>query len=175
MNSSPVLFREVQRFRQWWMWLVIVIGPLTIWHSTYRRFILGEHYGKRQTPDGLMVALWLLIGIGLPLLFYTARLITEVRTDGIYIRFFPFHLSFLRFAFDSIKFYEARTYSPIRKYGGWGIRYGWNGKAYNVSGNQGVQLELNNGKRILIGTQHPLDFMNALLSLHPATRSSQPA
>ena len=45
MNSSPVLFREVQRFRQWWMWLVIVIGPLTIWHSTYRRFILGEHFG----------------------------------------------------------------------------------------------------------------------------------
>ena len=173
--NSPVLFREVQRFRQWWLWLVIIIGPLTIWHSTYRRFILGEHFGIKPTPDGLMLGLWLLIGIGLPLLFYSARLITEVRTDGIYIRFFPFHSSFLRFAFDSIKLYEARTYSPIREYGGWGIRYGWNGKAYNVSGNQGVQLELNNGKRILIGTQHPLDFMNALLSFYPATRSSQPA
>jgi hypothetical protein len=165
--NSPVLFREVQRFRQWWLWLVIIIGPLTIWYSSYRRLILGEHYGKKQTPDGLVVPLWLLIGIGLPLLFYSARLITEVRTDGIYIRFFPFHLSFLRFAFDSIKACEARTYSPIGEYGGWGIRYSWNGKAYNVSGNQGVQLELNNGKRILIGTQHPLDFMSALRSLQP--------
>jgi Family of unknown function (DUF6141) len=173
--NSPVLFREVQRFRQWWLWLVIIIGPLTIWYSTYRRFILGEHYEKKPTPDGLMVALWLLIGIGLPLLFYSARLITEVRTDGIYIRFFPFHFSFLRFGFDSIKVYEARTYSPIGEYGGWGIRYGWNGKAYNVSGNQGVQLELNNGKRILIGTHHPLDFMSALRSLQPDTRFSQPA
>jgi uncharacterized protein DUF6141 len=167
--NSPVLFREVQRFRQWWLWLVIIFGPLTIWYSTYRRFILGEHYGNRA-PDGLRVALWLLIGIGLPLLFYSARLITEVRTDGIYIRFFPFHFSFLRFAFDSIKVYEARTYSPIGEYGGWGIRYGWNGKAYNVNGNQGVQLELTNGKRILIGTQHPLDFMSALRSLKPAPR-----
>jgi hypothetical protein len=173
--NSPVLFREVQRFRKWWLWFVISIGPLTVWLATYRRYVLGEHYEKKPTPDGLMVALWLLIGIGLPLLFYSAKLITEVRTDGIYIRFFPFHFSFLRFAFDSIKACEARTYSPIGEYGGWGIRYGWNGKAYNVSGNQGIQLELNNGKRILIGTQQPLDFMSALHSFRPDTRFSQPA
>lgn len=164
MNSA-VLFREVQRFRQWWLWLVIAIGPLTVWHSTYRRFILGERIGTRQLADNPLLVLWVAIGIGLPLLFYSARLITEVRTDGIYIRFFPFHLSFLRFAFDSIKACEARTYSPIWEYGGWGIRYGWNGKAYNVSGNQGIQLELNGGKRILIGTQRPMEFLAALRSL----------
>src|SRR4030095_13745215 len=166
--NSPVLFREVQRFRQWWLWLVIVIGPLTVWLSTYRRFVLGERAGTRQLPDNPQLLLWVLIGIGLPLLFYSARLITEVRTDGIYIRFFPFHLSFLRFAFDSIKACEARTYSPIGEYGGWGIRFSLNGKASTVSDNQGVHLELNNGKRILIGTQHPLDFMSALRSLQPA-------
>lgn len=174
MNST-VLFREVQRFRQWWLWLIIAIGPLTIWYSTYRRFVLGEPLRKRATPDGLQLALWVLIGIGLPMLFYGARLVTEVRTDGVYVRFFPFHFAVLRFPLNSIKSYEARTYSPIGEYGGWGIRYGWNGKAYNVSGNQGLQLELNDGKRILIGTQCPLDFISALRSLLPATQFSQRA
>jgi hypothetical protein len=51
--------------------------------------------------------------------------------------------------------WDARTYRPILEYGGWGIRYSPFGKgwAYNISGNQGVQLELMNGKRILIGSQ----------------------
>jgi len=171
MNST-VLFREVQRFRQWWLWLIVTIGPLTIWYSTYRRFVLGEPLRKRATPDGLTLALWVLIGIGLPLLFYSARLVTEVRSDGLYLRFFPFHWSFLRFPFDSIKHSEARTYSPIGEYGGWGIRYGWNGKAYNVSGNQGIQFELHNGKRFLIGTQRPLEFLAALQSLETTLPSS---
>ena len=160
--NSPVLFREVQRFRQWWLWFLISIGPLTIWVATYRRYVLGERTGTKPTPDNLMLVLWVLIGIGLPLLFYSARLVTEVRSDGLYIRFFPFHRTFLRFPVDSIKHSEARTYSPIGEYGGWGIRYGWNGKAYNVSGNEGVQFELHDGKRVLVGSQRPLEFINAL-------------
>ena len=51
--NSPVLFREVQRFRQWWLWFVISIGPLTVWLATYRRYVLGEHYENKPTPDGL--------------------------------------------------------------------------------------------------------------------------
>jgi len=159
-----VLFREVQRFRQWWLWLVIVIGPLTLWWTGYRQLILGEHFGTKRTPDGLLLALWLLIGIGLPLLFYSSSLVTEVRTDGLYLRFFPFHRSFLRFPVDSIKRSEVRTYSPIKEYGGWGIRYSWNGTAYNVSGNQGIQLELHDGKRVLVGSQRAQEFLSALRS-----------
>jgi hypothetical protein len=60
--------------------------------------------------------------------------------------------------------WEARTYRPILEYGGWGIRYspfakGW---AYNVSGNQGVQLELASGKRILIGPQRAEELARAV-------------
>ena len=170
--SSAVLFREVQQFRQWWLWLVVAIGPLTIWYATYRRFVLGEHFGRNPTPDGLLLTLWLLIGIGLPLLFYSSRLVTEVRSDGLYLRFFPFHRSFLRFPVDFIKRSEVRTYIPIKEYGGWGIRYTWTGKAYNVSGNQGIQLELHDGKSVLVGSQRPLDFLAALHSLGTPSQSS---
>jgi len=36
------------------------------------------------------------------------------------------------------------------------------GKAYNVSGNRGVQLELLNGGRILIGSQKPEELVKAI-------------
>ena len=47
----------------------------------------------------------------------------------------------------------ALQYRPIREYGGWGLRWGWNGWAYNVCGNQGVQLVLTGNRRVLIGSQ----------------------
>ena len=53
----------------------------------------------------------------------------------------------------AMDYYAARVYRPIREYGGWGIRYGKNGKAYNISGDRGVQLELQNSKPLLIGSQ----------------------
>ncbi|MES2389410.1 MAG: hypothetical protein V4543_15515, partial [Bacteroidota bacterium] len=56
-----------------------------------------------------------------------------------------------------------RTYSPMGEYGGWGIRYGINkGWLYNVSGNMGLQLELLDGKKVLIGTRKPDEIIAAL-------------
>ena len=53
---------------------------------------------------------------------------------------------------------------PILEYGGWGIRYSPFGKgwAYNVRGNQGVQLELANGQRILVGSQRADELARAI-------------
>jgi hypothetical protein len=59
---------------------------------------------------------------------------------------------------------ETRTYWPILEYGGWGISYSFFGKgwAYNVNGNRGGQLELANGKRILIGSQRAEELARAI-------------
>ncbi|MCL6629547.1 MAG: DUF6141 family protein, partial [Armatimonadetes bacterium] len=109
-----------------------------------------------------------LILLAVLLLMYYSKLITEVRGDGIYIRYVPFHRSYRRFLFSEIQSWEPRTYSPIGEYGGWGIRWGRGGGidnlAYNVSGNQGVQLVLKNGKRILIGSQKPQELAQAIES-----------
>jgi hypothetical protein len=62
----------------------------------------------------------------------------------VYVRFFPWRAKLI--PFRDINRCEVRTYRPIREYGGWGIRYGRNGKAYNVSGDRGVQLEFIKGR-----------------------------
>jgi hypothetical protein len=57
------------------------------------------------------------------------------------------------FSREEIQRYEIRKYSPLLDYGGWGIkkRFKW-GRAYNVSGNIGLQLYLKTGKKVLFGT-----------------------
>jgi hypothetical protein len=64
--------------------------------------------------------------------------------------------------FGNIVSCEVRTYRPMREYGGWGVKYGRAGKAYNVSGNRGVQLKLTSGKGLLIGSQRPEELAQAI-------------
>ena len=105
---------------------------------------------------------WIIFGIGFPLLLPFTRLITEVRDDGIYIKLFPLHWSFRKIALKDLKTYTICKYRPIMEYGGWGIRRGRNGMAYNMSGNLGVQLELLNGKRFLIGSLEPEELFQSI-------------
>lgn len=165
-NQSIPAFREEQRFHQVWVWFIVLGIAALIWYSTIQQIILRRPFGSRPAPDMLLIIFWLLFGIGLPAFFLSARLITEVRSDGIYVRFFPVHFSFHKIAYEELGSFEVRKYNALREYGGWGIRYGPQGKAYNVGGNRGVQLVLTDGKRILIGSQRPEEFLAALQSEH---------
>lgn len=161
-NRTYQLYRETQYFRQLWLWALVLLISLLSLYGVFQQLILGIPFGNNPAPDSVMVVLAIVFGIGLPLFMYTTNLTTEVRSDGIHIRFFPFHLSFRKIATEEIRGFEACTYSPIKDYGGWGIRFGRKGKAYNVSGNRGVQLELSNGKHLLIGSQKPEELAEAL-------------
>ena len=91
------------------------------------------------------------------------KLITEIKKDGIQITFTPF-TNFI-IPFNKIRSYKIRKYRPILEYGGWGIRFNRTGKAYTVSGKIGLQIELSNGKEILIGTENPEKLLHSLNKL----------
>ena len=143
MEVSP-LFREVQRFRQPWLWvllggvalLMIVLGPVS-W--------------------GGLVVVGAVAGF-----IFSLRLTTEVRADGIYLEMWPIHRSFRRIPWSKIERYEARQYSPLREFGGWGIRWTPGKIAYNVRGNRGVWIERTDERGVLIGSQHPEGFVEAI-------------
>jgi hypothetical protein len=161
-GSTFCFYREVQRFRQLWLWLLVAgICGLSIW-SFVQQLIMDKPFGQNPAPDVVVVVIAAIFGLGFPVLFYSINLTTEVRSDGLYVRFFPFHLKFRRILAGSLNRYEVQTYRPIRDYGGWGIRYGRGGKAYNVSGNRGVMLELSDGQKLLIGSQKPEELANAI-------------
>jgi hypothetical protein len=157
-----LLNREVQHFRQVWLWIFLISMSLFCIWGMVQQLILGEPFGNNPAPDIVLIIIVPIFGFGFPIFFYMMNLTTEVRDDGIYFRFFPVHFSFRKIALEDVRRYEVLTYNALKEYGGWGIRYGRKGKAYSVSGNRGVQLELSNGSQLLIGSQKPEELAEAL-------------
>ena len=139
----------MQRFRQWWPWALL--GGITL-----LTVVLGP-----VSPIGLAT-----IGVVAAFL-YSLRLETEVRADGIYLKMWPLHRSFRRIDWSEIERYEPRTYSPLREFGGWGIRWTPGKLAYNVSGDQGVWIQRSNDRSVLVGSQHVEDFVEAIDEAYP--------
>lgn len=159
--SNEVVFWEKQKFNQWWLWLILIgLNGLFIFMA-FEQVVVGEKFGNLSSTDVVLLA-----GTGfiflLNILFFNFRLETKIQTDGIYVRFFPFHSSFKHYSWDKIDRSYVRQYSPLREYGGWGIRIGTAGKAFNISGNQGLQLEFSDHGRLLIGTNKPEELNAAL-------------
>lgn len=171
-DTDRPLYRETQRFRQ--PWLMAVVGFLTAlsWYAAISQLIFHDPFGKNPAPDAVMVGIVLAVGIGLPLLMYTARLTTQVRFDGLYVRYFPFHRSFRKLGVDRLADWQVVTYRSLRHYGGWGIRRGRRGKAYNVRGDRGVELTFPDGKRLLIGSQAPGELADAIATVRRSPPSA---
>jgi hypothetical protein len=161
-KGTSSIYREVQQFRQAWIWVIVSALAGLVWYAAMMQLLLHRPFGGVPMPIILLVIDWFIFGIGLPALFYFSQLVTEVCDDGIYIRFFPFHKTSHRIAFTEVKQFELRTYHSFREYGGHGIRYGSKGKAYTVSGDRGIQIELLNGKRLLIGSQRAEELWQAI-------------
>lgn len=141
-------FKETQRFRQWWLWVLMVISVLPIPGMWFVQYQSGE---KLEVWEVIMVSI---VPLLILLLFAAMKLITRIDNTGIHYKFFPFHFKERTVTWDEIESAQIRRYNPIGEYGGWGLKYGFkHGKAINVSGNMGLQLVLKDGKKVLIGTQ----------------------
>jgi len=164
---EDIIFREEQKFALWLRWLVYLSMGLGAVVSV---FALKKDLSGQSSLEVWEIVLAVVAGIGVPIaitaMFLLLKLETLVRPDGLYVRYFPFHIHFKRFGPEDLSEYHARRYKPIREYGGWGIKCSLrNGKAYNVSGNWGVQLVLSNGKKLLIGSQKADELEAAIRSI----------
>lgn len=159
-----VFFSETQKFDQAWIRILLGLVTfsvcITFGIGIYRQIFLGLPFGDKPAPDVLLVILavfFILLAAGLWWLFVSLRLIVEVSGEGISYRFPPFIRKGKLVRKTDIAEYAIRRYKPVMEYGGWGIRWGGGktGDAFNVKGNTGLQLRLQNGKKILFGTQRP--------------------
>lgn len=160
--DTTLLFREVQQFRQLWIWGVLACSSLSALYAALMPFFLKDSWSENVVVNIILIGFGLIFGIFFPILFYTTKLVTEVRSDGLYLSFYPLLFHRIKIPFETVVNCEVTTYNPLRDYGGWGIRYGSNAKAFNVSGDRGVLLELTNGDRILIGSHQPEQLASLL-------------
>jgi hypothetical protein len=173
MNSPRlILFTEKQYFRQTWLWVPVVLLVGLSWYGFIQQVVYRKPFGAHPAPDGVLVVIWAVFGLGFPIFFLSFGLTTELREDGLQIRFSPFYRRFI--GLQDIQSFTVKEYHPLKDYGGWGVKWSSkHGMAYNVSGNRGVQLELRDGTRVLIGSQKPELLANALEGLLPRARKER--
>lgn len=148
------VFREDQTYARW-------VYPLTA--AAFFGIVLAQMAEAFST--GGWKGGWALAGInaftvcGGLLVLNVLYMSTEVTRTELVVtmgRYFPLYRR--RVALADITEVRAVTYRPIRDAGGWGIRWGrFEGKRcafLNARGDQGVLLELRNGKRLIVGSQN---------------------
>lgn len=164
------VFKEEQRFTQTWLVVLLSIStiiPLII--------MFTEYYKGKTTFNELLLTVGVVV-VSCGFIFFF-KLKTRIDEIGIHYQFFPFHLSLKTIHWSEINKAYVKTYDPIGDFGGWGLKGGslWNkskGKAINISGDIGIQLELKNGKKLLIGTKKENEAKQVLINYNTKIKTS---
>ena len=158
-------FTEKQKFNQWWIWLIVALATVVCTWGLIQQVIFKIPFGTKPASDELLIAVCM-VPLVLIIMFQGLCLETKINEDGVYYRFKFFHGKPRQIKWEEIQKIYVREYKPVKEYGGWGIRGSFkNGKAFNVSGNIGIQLELTSGKKLLLGTQKQSEVETVLLQL----------
>lgn len=141
-------FKEVQKFTQWWLWLILIVIFLIPIYGLYRQIIQNEKFGDKPISDkGLVIAA--VISFTILILFWLTKLTTEINCNEFIFKFSPFYRKVVQW--KDVKSAKVLNYGFA---GGYGIRlFTKYGTVYNTRGNKGVAIELNDGTKFLVGTQ----------------------
>ncbi|MEX0995633.1 MAG: hypothetical protein WDZ45_01135 [Flavobacteriaceae bacterium] len=152
-------FKETQRFDQKWLLILMAVVLLVTLIPIF--LILQEETTSSSALIASSVGFFTILLVSLFL--YLLKLETGIDHHGIHYRFYPV-IRQKTIPWNEISECYVRKYSPLKEYGGWGIRWGFNGRAYNVKGNKGIQVVLKSGKKILFGTQKENEAKNVIQS-----------
>jgi hypothetical protein len=102
-----------------------------------------------------------LIGLALALIYGGFR--TAVTKEFVTVRMGMFGLRLLSLKIPDISSAEPHSFLPLKDFGGYGIRFNKEMKAYYLKGNRGVKITTRGGQKYLIGSDHP-ERLSAVIS-----------
>jgi xanthosine utilization system XapX-like protein len=153
-TMQPVVHQERQSLAAWvWaliaaLWVSVIVSAWAVWHgwsaAPPAERNLGDLIGVLIGPAVMAIIHALLGGIRI-----------TVRQDQLTVelRYWPIPV---RIPVPTIRACRPVTYSPLRKFGGWGVRGSWSGiRAYTARGNRGLLLYLDGERRALLGSDDP--------------------
>ncbi len=100
-------------------------------------------------------ASFLLLIVGVLLVIPYGGQRTLVTRQNITVRWGIIGIKVLRLKTAEITAVELHDFSPLKDFGGYGIRFNREMSAYYLRGRQGVKVTMLNGKKYLIGSDHP--------------------
>lgn len=160
---TQVLFQETQRFRQIWIWaLILGISGVSLSSLFFLEDKPPLNFGDLAFPIGMILLL--------NLLFLSFTLTTRVEGDSLSYRFFPF-TRWRTFRFEEIETMELVEYNGLWEYGGWGIKWNGDSWSYTTGGKWGIMVKTRN-KKFLLGTQKP-EQVRQVLELFQSRKSAK--
>ncbi len=165
-----MLYKEIQKFEFLWLKIVLIIGlfvPLGILlYGAYQQIVLGIPFGDNPSSDGVLVmtiVLLLVFAFVMYMIFFRARMITEVDEQQVSVKFFPLIWTERTYKKEEIDSFKIEKYNSLLRFGGWGLRFrSTKEMAINTSGNMGILLTMKNGKKIMLGSKKTEQFAQAL-------------
>jgi hypothetical protein len=164
MEAPMIVFDEAQRQSQKWIYILIVIIFLLVLFGIIQQVVFNKPFGSHPVRDWVLFVFLLIPAV--LLIFLRANVLrTTMDEQGITYQFKPYHRNETLVRWDELERCYVRIYSPMKEFGGWGVRQSVRkdgGKALNVMGTYGIQLEFRDGKKLLLGTQKPGEAEKAL-------------
>lgn len=151
---SKIVFEEEQRFNHPLVMILMVLAIIVVFYTTFKNYN-GEVKAIIFGPVLITLASVLVLFI---------KLRTRIDEKGVHVKFIPFINSWATYNWSDLYSAEVVKYSPLGDYGGWGYRISFKGKgkAFNTRGNMGIQIQTDEGKIRLIGTQKAEEAKAAL-------------
>ena len=113
-----------------------------------------------------------LLPAGVFILLLYGGLRTLVTREGVIVYLGVFGIRLLFLNVSDISDARLHAFSPLRDFGGYGIRFNREMKAYFMRGNTGVRLTTSRGKKLLIGSDRPrrlLAVIRAVMAISGGT------
>ncbi|MFP7477505.1 DUF6141 family protein [Terribacillus saccharophilus] len=167
IETNKVIYKEIQRPRQPLLWLIILTIAGITWYGFILQVVLGLPFGSNPAPNAVVILFWIIFGIASPVIILKwTKLVVEVREGGLYIRFIPFHFHYKTFLYKDIKHYKAIQYSPLKRFGGWGLRVNFKGEmGYIMSSKKGIELTLKH-QTVVISSLKPEETIKGMEAFH---------
>ncbi len=134
-----------------WVFHVIVIGALA--GATVATMLCPDTSGRWAI--GTTLAIGVIVYAGL------VPMTVRVSSQRVQVTFGQLDWPRWRFPVAEMRDAAVIEFSPMRDFGGWGIRGGRKGMCLNQRGNRGVAFEFG-GRRYIIGSDDPEALLSAM-------------
>jgi hypothetical protein len=158
-DSGPN-FRELQRFPLRRMAVALASPPCFLLGLLIWQVVLGHTWGQHPMSNGDVVG-WTIVLWLIYFRLITVRLVTEVRPREVVIALRGLW-RLRRVPLGRIQAIQTITHDIARDYGGFGIRSTREGKAYVANGGRGVRVTLDDGEKLVVGSQRPDELAAAV-------------
>ncbi|GAA0358723.1 DUF6141 family protein [Bacillus horti] len=161
-SSKKIIYKEKQYLPKW-IYFIILPFAFLVWGIALVQFITGEPVGNRPMSDTGLIIFTAIFGVLLPLAFMTMKAQVTIYSHSMTIGLTPIFRK--KIDFQDIQSVAHTKISPIKEFGGWGIR--WNGAKWGliVEGKEGIEILLRSGSIFVVTSKSPEKIIQVYSSL----------